>query len=157
MMKKQRIRRQRTLILCLLFLSVVAPIVFFADRLSRLPRSLDRKSFAEDGGGIEAEDGLKEPDRVVYSVGDDSTVSDTGNGSGVNAGGNKMPLQKNLSFDGGKGIGFDNNLGKQGLRICLQNIETCSPSVAWRTKRSNLTKLLARNNIMEICTLKLSK
>ncbi|KAK1264272.1 putative galacturonosyltransferase 6 [Acorus gramineus] len=113
MMKKQRIRRQRTLILCLLFLSVVAPIVFLADRLSRLPRSLDRKGFAEDVGGItrsmdalqltqETEEGLKEPDRVVYSVGDDSTVNDTGNGSGVNAGGNKMPLQKILSFDGGK-------------------------------------------------------
>ncbi|KAK1311262.1 putative galacturonosyltransferase 6 [Acorus calamus] len=147
-MKKRSIRWQRTLFLCLLSLSVVAPIVFFS---YSFPNSLDRKSFADGVGSTthsvdalllkqEAGESLKEPDRIVYSVGDDG-VNDTENGFSADS--DEIRLQNSLSIGGekefgegleepdggddssvddtGNGLGADSDVGDE---IRLQKIST---------------------------------
>ncbi|WJX84327.1 polygalacturonate 4-alpha-galacturonosyltransferase [Trifolium repens] len=87
-MKQSHHRWQRTLILCLLSLSVVAPVVFVSRRLQLLTRD-GRSEFLDDLSSvkyrtdplnaIEQEDSeeLEEPKQVVYKENDvDSTLSD---------------------------------------------------------------------------------
>jgi alpha-1,4-galacturonosyltransferase len=87
-MKQSHHRWQRTLILCLLSLSVVAPVVFVSRRLQLLTRD-GRREFLDDLSSIkyrtdplnaiEQEDSeeLEEPKQVVYKENDvDSRLSD---------------------------------------------------------------------------------